>query len=280
MSERKIDLSIIIVHYKAKKELFDCLSSIRKSKPSFSYEIIVVDNDEDETVKPELAKKFIEARYIKSLGNIGFGAGNNLGASKAHGEFLFFLNPDTIVKHGAIDTLVEFLQKNPGVGIVAPLLINKDGTPCHIQVTTELTPVEGMVAHSFINKYFPENAISRRYFLHSWDKKGTKEVGVIQGAAFVIRRKIFEELHGFDERFFLYFEETDLCRRMRKLGYKIYMYPKAKVIHLEGRSVRDNAQNKKIFAQSRFQYFEKHFGILPAMLVQFVTGVRKPSYKI
>src|SRR3989442_9466177 len=105
-------VSIIIVHYNVKKELFNCLSSIEKSTKGIPFEIIVVDNDEQETIEEELKKKFKRVIYIKSPKNLGFGAGNNLGARYAKGEYLFFLNPDTVVLPHAIDNLLSFLETN------------------------------------------------------------------------------------------------------------------------------------------------------------------------
>src|SRR3989344_2280255 len=110
-------LSIIIVNYKVKKEILACIASIYKSKPKASYEIIVVDNDEKPTLGMLLKKMYPKAMYLKGKKNIGFGAGNNMGAQYAKGDSLFFLNPDTIVLPGAIDNLVTFITKNKKIGI-------------------------------------------------------------------------------------------------------------------------------------------------------------------
>src|ERR1051326_4423493 len=147
-------LSIIIVHYKVKQELFDCLLSIKNSKVSPSYEVIVVDNDEEEIIEADLLKKFPWVRYCKSPGNIGFGAGNNLGAQYAKGEYLFFLNPDTRIQKNAINNLVEFLDKNKQTAIIAPLLLDRNNNVYPLQGTEELTPIRGIVALSFLNKLF------------------------------------------------------------------------------------------------------------------------------
>lgn len=276
MSKRKIDISIVIVYYRAKKELFDCIQSVRASKPKMPYEVIVVDNDEQKTIKKELFGRFPFVTYIASSGNIGFGAGNNLGVSKSRGEFLFFLNPDTLIEVNTLETLYEFIKKDNRIGIVAPLLLGERGLPLSLQGFTELTPVEGVVSHSFINRYFPNNPVSRKYFLLDWDKKAPKEVDVIPGAAFLIRRSVFEKVSRFDERFFLYFEESDLCRRVRKLGYKIYIEPKAHIVHLWARSTQDEKRAKQIFVKSRFYYFKKHFGLFWAVIVHIIASIGNP----
>lgn len=263
-------LSIIIAHYQAKRELFSCLRSIEKSRLNFPCEIIVVDNDEEKAIEMELQEKFPEVKYIKSPGNIGFSAGNNLGVKSATGEFLFFLNPDTQIFKGTLDILIDFLIGNEKVGIVAPLLLDENKKPYPLQGTSELTPVTAIFALSFLNKLFPKNPISKNYWLLDWGKTHAREVVVIPGAAFLIRRQIFEKIAGFDESFFLFFEETDLCRRVKKLGWQIFIDPRAKVIHLWGRSMPKTKKTKNIFRQSRFYYFKKHWGIFVAVVVELI----------
>jgi len=180
-------ISIIIVHYRVKKELFDCLASIRNTNSKVPYEIIVVDNDEKKTIEKELKKEFPKVMYIKSPQNKGFGAGNNLGAKYAKGEYLFFLNPDTIVKPGTIDNLVSFIKKNKQVGIAAPLLLRVNNEPFELQGEEELTPLRGIVVLSFVNRLFPKNFISRRFSFLDWDKKSNKKVATVPGTAFMIK---------------------------------------------------------------------------------------------
>ncbi len=245
----KPKLSIIIVKYKSGKYLPDCLKSIGKNPP---WEVIVADNDKE---------------------NIGFGAGCNKGAKKAKGEFLFFLNPDTIVQPGAIDHLAGFLKKHPDAGIAAPLLLDENKNPYPLQGSGKLTPLTAIFALSFLNKYFPNNPISYRYFLKNRDKTTVCEVETVPGAAFMIRREVFEKIGGFDENFFLYFEETDLCKRVREAGWKIFFEPKAKIIHFWGKSTPKSGKIKKIFGQSRFYYFKKHYGIFSALFLEIFLRI-------
>ncbi len=263
-----VTVSLIIVHYKVPKELLACLQSIVDSKPRASYEIIVVDNDESPSIEKDLKKKFPRLRYFSSGKNVGYGAGNNLGVRFAKGEFLFFLNPDTIVQNNTIDELVNFIKKEKSIGIVAPIFLDQNSKPYPLQGSATLTPFRAIVCLSFVQKLFPNNKIYKEYYLLDWDKKTTKEVDVIPGTAFMIRKSLFEEVGGFDERFFLFFEENDVCLRVQKLGYKIYMYPKAKIIHLWGKSTKNTKNIHKIFRMSRFLYFRKYFGFLDALLVE------------
>lgn len=268
-------VSIIIVHFNVKKELFNCIESIISTKPKVSYEIIVVDNDEKSGLRNKVKSKFSKVKYIKSPANIGYGAGNNLGAKFANGEYFFFLNPDTIVFPNTVDELVSFMQKEKTTGILSPLLIGTNGEP-YQQGAKKLRVLEGIISLSFINKLIPNNPISKRYFLSSWNKKNVKEVDVVPGTALVIRRKLFEEIGGFDERFFLFFEEFDLCNRVKKLGYKIFILPSAKIKHIWGSSTKkSNLDLKKIFKNSRFYYFRKHYGIFSALFVELFASFGK-----
>lgn len=276
----KVKLSIIIVHYKVKEELFECIKSIQKAKSKIPYEIIIVDNDEKEIIEHDLKKIFPEVKYIQALENIGFGAGNNLAAKVAKGKYLFFLNPDTTVFSGAIDNLVSFLEKQKEAGIVAPLLVNAKEQP-YPQGSKKLGVSQGIVCLSFINKLFSNNPISKDYFLRNWDKKTLGEVDVVPGSAFLIRRSIFEKIGGFDENFFLYFEEFDLCNRVKDLGYKIFILPEAKVKHLwEVSTKRADFDIKKIFQKSRFYYFKKYYGFLTAFAIEGFLRINKISFLI
>lgn len=268
-------VSIIIVYYRVKKGLFECINSIKNSTPKIPYEVIVVDNDEEQPIEKDLKKVFPHVRYIKSPTNIGYGAGNNLGASIARGELFFFLNPDTKIIGNAIDTLVTFYEKNKDIGIVAPLLFDTHKKPYPLQGSTQLKPLEGIIALSFLNTWFPGNPISEKYFLKGWNKKDIKEVDCVPGTAFVIKKKIFEKTGGFDEHLFLYFEEHDICNRVKRIGFKIFINPNACIVHEWEKSTRHRKDIDKIFAESRFYYFKKHFGIFSTLLVHVITSLKK-----
>lgn len=268
-------ISIIIVNYKVKKELFNSISSIYRSKPRSAFEIIVVDNDEKKTIGNDLKKKFPKVTYIESPENKGFGAGNNFGARHAKGEYLFFLNPDTIVKKDAIDNLITFIKENKKTGIAAPLLLNENEKPFELQGEEELTPLNGIVALSFLNKIFSNNSISKKFWLSNWNKKSNREVATVPGTAFMIKKELFEKVMGFDEKFFLYFEETDLCKRVRSLGLKLFIVEKAKIIHLWERSTSKRTDIKKIFNKSKKYYFRKHYGLVWSAIVDFFTNIGK-----
>ncbi len=266
-------ISVIIVNYQTKDDLFKCIDSINRSKPKTNFEIIVIDNSE-KSIKKELLKKFSKVKYIKSRKNVGYGGGNNLGASIAKGKYLFFLNPDTKFENDVLDILYGFLKKEKNAGAVSPLLLKEDGS-LYIQGSKELSPINAIFGTSFIHKLFPNNSISRKFWLKDWNKKDTREVHVAPGTALMISKELFERVGKFDEEFFLYFEENDLCRKIRRLGYKIFIHPSAKVFHKLGVSTSKNAFSSKYFKKSRFLYFRKHYGLIKAVFTEIILRINK-----
>ncbi|MCL4418566.1 glycosyltransferase [Patescibacteria group bacterium] len=269
----KTKVSIIIVNYKVKKKLIGCISSIYESKPKSAFEIIVVDNDEGKIVGEFLKKEFPKIKYIKSPRNVGFGAGNNLGAKHAMGEYLFFLNPDTKVFKEALDNLVSFSEKNKNVGIVSPLLLDDGLRPFKTQSRKELTPISAIYSFSFLRKIFPSKSIYEDKFFDTWDKSSPISVDTIPGAALMISKNLFNKVGGFDGRFFLYFEENDLSKRIKNLGYRLYIYPNSKIIHDVGQSTKQIKNRDDLFSKSRFYYLKKHFGFPIAFFTQLFLGI-------
>lgn len=270
-----IVLSFVVVHYKAYKELIACIASIQKFRTKISSEIIVVDNDEKPVIQLELKKSFPTVRYIKSPKNGGYGYGLNIGTQKAKGEYLFFLNEDTKLLSDVGTVLVDFLEKHKGA-IVAPALFDASKKIYPLQGAKELGVIEGIVAISFFNKIFPNNPISRHYFLKDVNKVNAYEVDVVPGTAFMLEKKMFDELGGFDEHFFLFFEEVDLCKRAKAHGATIFIEPRAKVMHLWGKSTAyDMQQTSHEFQKSRMYYFCKHYGFLAMCLVELFARGRR-----
>src|SRR3989344_6095318 len=177
----KKKVSIVIVHYKVKDELFVCLQSIYKLVKGITFEILVVDNDERKNIQKELHLRFPEVIYIPTQENLGNGAGNNAGALQAKGEYLFVLNPDTVFLNNAAKVLSDFLDKNKRYGIVAPLLYDEQKNVYPKQGTQILTRFRAVFSLSFLSKIFPNNPIAKKYWLTEWNKKSIKKVGAVPG---------------------------------------------------------------------------------------------------
>lgn len=271
---KKTKLSIIIVYYSGKRDLFDCLKSISRNSPDISYEVIVVNNSADESIKDRV-NRYKNCKYIKSPGNIGYGAGNNYGVKNSSGEYVLILNPDTKVKKGSIDVLFDTLTSDKKIGIAAPNLFHSDGKMFDQLGSRKLTPMRGIVALSFLNKLFPKNPISQKYWLHDLDMNKKREVDVVPGACFILKKSEFFKTGMFDEQFFLYFEESDFCKRYKeKIGKKIVITPHSKVIH-HWEAVKSDLKHQKIFEKSRKYYFQKHYGIFWSLVVEIFARFSK-----
>ena len=282
-------VSIITVHYQTPQSLTNCLTLLQKLKDKTPFEIIVVNNDQVSLKKLQtIYKKWKNSpkkiTLVQAPANLGYGEGNNLGAKKALGNFLFFLNPDTEVKNGCIDLLVNFLQKHKQVGIVAPTLLKKNGQPFEMQGSEKLTPLSAIMSHSLIHTIWPHNPIARSHLLKDANRNQDQKLAAVPGSAFLIRNSLFKKISGFDKNFFLYFEEYDLGRRVTEAGFEIYLLAKPKVLHywqvstnqVKKVKVKNKSLTiKQIYQQSRFYYFKKHFGLMTAVITETILKLSK-----
>lgn len=270
-------ISVIMVTYKEVPELVTGLDAVFKSIPNSrksQVEVIVVDNNKDSHLKPKLAKRFPKVKYFNTGDNIGFGPANNFGVQRAKGDFLFFLNPDTELQSGALFELRQFLVKHRRAAIVAPTLFDMQGKPYQDQGSAKLTPLTALAAHSVLHRIWPNNSIAQGYWLRDRNLNKPQSVEVVPGTAFMIRKSVFEAVGGFDEQFFIYFEESDLCRRLLALGGQAWILPSAKAKHLWHAATKSNLY-KTIYRQSRFKYFKKYYGSLLATGVEFFLTLGK-----
>lgn len=273
---RNVKVSIIIVNYRVKRRLFECLSSIYKNTKIKNFEIIVVDNDEEKNIEKALNIKFPDVVYVPNK-NRGFSQGNNVGAKYAKGKYLFFLNPDTEVVKRSIDNLYKFLETHRNAGIVSPLIVDRQLRSFKTQSRKELTIKNIIYSFSFLRKFSLNKSIYNDPFFKNYDKKHVIEVESVPGAALMVSKKLFSKIGGFDENFFLYFEENDISKRIRNLGYHLYVDPKSKVIHYVGQSTKNFVNTGKIFRKSRFYYLKKHYGFVHALLTESFLRINKYS---
>jgi len=256
-------VTIQIVNFNSRDNLRGCLEAIRENLPrKCSLEVVVINNDSQELKINSWQKDFpLEIRVLEARGNLGFGRAQNLGAAEAKGELLFFLNPDTRVRPGAIDELFSAFQKDSEVGIAGPRLLGENGQSEKDHCGKTKTPL------SLIRAKFRASA-------HSGPEK-VQEVDWISGGALMIRRDLFCELGKFDEKYFMYFEDVDLCLRAKRWGEKIIVEPSAEIVHLGGRSYASEKTKKKHYYASQNYYLRKNFGILAALVFKVL---RWPLY--
>jgi GT2 family glycosyltransferase len=225
------DLSVIIVSYKGWERLGKCLDSLRNFTGGlFSFEVIIVDNSSDETIK-EIERRYPGFRFIQNPVNGGFGNGCNLGAQNARGNFLLFLNPDTVVTEEAIGKLLKASQQNPDFYITSCRQVNERGRESkatgQFPGMWNLTGFQRSLAGIF-SKNRQES--SEEVLFPDW----------VSGSVIMIRREIFQMIRGFDEDFWMYYEDVDICRRTHDIGGKIALFTNITIEHYHGGSSRIN----------------------------------------
>jgi len=247
-------ISIILVNYNGADVLIDCLNSLEKFIPRDNCEIIIVDNNSQDKSVDILNDKYPHIKLIKLPKNVGFGAGNNAGAKVAKGEFLFLLNTDTILESNILAHLIELMSENSDVGIIGPKLLFPDGS-FQISFSPEIS-IKGEFAARKLHKN-AEN--ENKLHIIEQDFQDIQEVDIVVGAAFFIRADLFNLLGGFDEKFFMYFEESDLCQRVRTKGYKVLYTPHVSLIHIRGYSVNKISNKMAVeYRRSQIYYYHKH----------------------
>ncbi len=225
-----MDLSIIIVNYKSKEKLKNCLHSIEKSNTeNINFEIIVVDNNSGDDLS-FLIKDFSRLILIKSEKNLGMGGGNNLGIKHSKGKYVLISNPDIVFQKDCIKNLFNFLKNNSSVALVGPKLLNPDKSlqySCARFPKIYLPILRRTAIGNFFRNYLD------KHFLKNEDYEKTKEVDWLLGACFLVREEemFLKENKLFDERFFMYFEDVDLCRRINKIAKKVIYLPEAVAVH-------------------------------------------------
>ncbi len=260
MFQNKPVLSIVIVSWNVRDDISNCLKSIFSNKPAFSSEVIVVDNASSDGTVSFIKENFPEVITISNNRNLGFAAANNEGIKRAGGDFVFLLNPDTIVKPEVLNTLVNYLREHGDVGAVGPLLLNEDGT---VQNSVRRFPTfRGALYRHTAFRYFKVfKGAYKSWMMKDFDYSKQANVEQLMGAAILLRREVLEKTGAFDERYFMYYEDVDLCYRIRQAGWQIVFSPQTSIIHLGGRSSGQMPLRIKIMAAgSLLRFFSKYRG--------------------
>jgi len=264
-----------MVNYNTKDLTLEAVTSVFGSvqDPGFVVEVIVVDNASVDGSAPAIEERFPNVRVVRSEENIGFGRGNNLGATYATGDALFLLNTDTIVRPGAIEELYNTLVADPKRGIVGPFLENPDGS-YQCSMLSFPTVWRTFCVFFWLDRLFPRVPLFADGMMTHADPLKEHDVDVINGAAMMIRRELFEKIGGFDPEYFMYFEESDLCMRVAKLGFTAHYTPRAHVLHLISQSSRTHPWwFHHILRRSRMIYARKHMTPLERFAMATVVHV-------
>lgn len=247
--------SVIIVSYNSEDFIEKCLNSLLKNI-SDNCEVIVIDNNSTDQTVNKLKKFLPKITLIESNENLGFSKGNNLASKKAKGEYLFFLNPDTEMLEPVLNKLIDFSNSKEDIGIVAPKLVMPNGKSQ--ESVRKLPTLWGAIKEYIFN-------IKHTFSQYAPKEEYPTQVETVYGAAFLIKRDLFNQIGGFDEKYFLYYEDIDLCNKIQKLGKKIYYYPKAAIKHLVGATYSEVDRFKL-----NYESLTKYHGRFTAFLLQII----------
>jgi N-acetylglucosaminyl-diphospho-decaprenol L-rhamnosyltransferase len=269
------ELTVIIVSWNVRNLLRACLDSVCHAQPSqeSAVQIIVVDNASSDGSAEMVRAEFPGVQLIANARNIGFGAANNQALKEAGGEYVLFLNPDTEVRPGAIEALLAFIKARPRVACVGPKLLNPDGS---VQPSRRRFPRVGtaFVESTMLQRHIGWLPAVRAFYRGDQPDDVAQQVDWLVGACLLARKSAFDEVGGFDERFFMYSEEMDLCYRLAHAGYETWYVPEARVMHYEAASSSQDLFRRDVnFHESRYRFFRKHHGAAPALALRwFVFG--------
>lgn len=248
-------LSIIIVNWNTRDLLRQCLASLPWDDPALPLEVIVADNGSDDDSVAMVEAEFPQVRLIRNEANVGFVRATNQGLRAATGDFLLLLNSDTEVQPGALERLVQALDEHPEAGAVGPALLNTDGTP---QVS--FGPLPRMI-HRFFPDVF-ESRCRRRVWQAAHTTRRPIPVGWLGGAALLTRREVLRRVGCLDERWFMWYDDLDWCRRLQQAGYSRLFVADAAVIH-HGRQSGGKLSDRRLAEQlwdSEYLYLRVHEG--------------------
>ena len=243
------ELSVILVSFNDRVHLEVCLQHLNVIRWYGGMEIFVVDNSSTDG-SPELIKgQFPGIKLLENSENLGFGKANNRGIAESSGEFILFLNTDTVVSSRALDILLETIQKNPEIGAVGPALLSGPDT---YQVSFGNRV-------DFFSEILQKGFKNRRYAKKVKSERERRDVGWLSAACLLVRKKALDEAGYFDENFFLYFEDIDLCYRLRSKGWKLTFQPRAHVKHVGGTSTSTaKIFSRYFYRKSQIYFYKKH----------------------
>lgn len=268
-----MDLSVVIVSYNARDELARCLDAVLERTKLAAFEVLVADNDSTDGSREMLAERYGgRVRVFPCRENLGFSRASNLCWHEAKSLLVAFLNPDTIVADRALDRLVALLRERPEVGVVGPRLRYESGAT-QMSFGKTLGIGAEMLQKAWNRGYAKGYGPLRSVVERTYGKEQT--VDWVSGACLVTRRDLLETTGGFDENFFLYSEDVDLCERVRAAGFTVVYTPSAEVTHLLGRSAgRDRARALLESHRSRLYFYRKHRGSLELTLLRAYIGAK------
>lgn len=256
-----MQLSIVIVNYNAKLLLEQCLVSLQKATTGIISETIIVDNNSTDGSRNYLPSKFPEVKYVFNEENTGFTKACNQGAKLCSGKYMLFLNPDTLLPADSLGRCISFFEKTADAGAVGVRMTNGDDKFLKESKRAFPSPATSFFKLFGLAFIFPASRILAGYYMPHLPEKEIHPVDVLSGAFMIVKREVFEKAGGFDETFFMYGEDIDLCHRIQQSGYKNYYLGTVTISHLKGGSTVFN-----------YQYIQNFYGAMRLFVKKYYAG--------
>ena len=271
-----MDLSIVMINFNTRELTGQAITSILECSPKLSYEIIVVDNSADPGQSYEDGR--LPVTVLNGVENKGFGNACNLGAKRSVGEYVLFLNSDTRMHPGTLEQCVSYLAAHPEAGALGERTLLADGTLDHACKRGFPTPAASFYYFAGLDRKHPGSRRYGAYRATYLDERSVGEVDSVAGSFLMMPRRVFEELGGFDESFFMYGEDLDLCYRLKEAGYRVVYYGKASITHLKGQSgLHTKSKAVAFYFYSAMElFYRKHYAKKYGAFVSAAvyTGIR------
>jgi len=256
-------LSIIILNYRSAGLVRQCVAGIYKNSPPFDFEVIVVDNASADGCLEKISEEWPQVKTIALETNRGYAAGNNAGLKKAQGEYILILNPDITIFSESLEKMVKFMEQNPQVGLAGPKLVNPDGS---LQYSSYRFPSFWLplFRRTQLGKLKKVKKLLDKYLMVDWDHRQNKPVDWLLGACLIVSRPALAKVGYLDERYFLYVEDTDWCRRFWQAGWQVYYMAEIELVHFHERLSAQGSLWQSFFSKitwihiaSWLKYFKK-----------------------
>jgi N-acetylglucosaminyl-diphospho-decaprenol L-rhamnosyltransferase len=250
------DLAVVVVNYNTGEYLSRCLASAQEGAGDARLEIVVIDNDSQDGSAARALRANSQARLIQNGSNRGFAAAVNQGIRATTAPYVLLLNPDAEVLFGTLGGFVKVARDRPRAGAIGPVVRDPDGS---IYPSARKVPsiAEGF-GHSFLGPFWRNNPFTRSYTMAKWDRRTERQVEWVSGSCMLLNRAALDSVGLFDERFFLYVEDVDMCQRLRAAGWDVLFSPELEVLHVGGVSTRGSKRMTLEHSKSIYRFYVKH----------------------
>jgi GT2 family glycosyltransferase/lipopolysaccharide/colanic/teichoic acid biosynthesis glycosyltransferase len=274
MKNNRITVSVIIVNYNVKEYLAQLLLSLERALEAISHEIIIVDNHSIDGSVQFFKDKNFKIRIIENAENLGFGRANNQALKICKGKYVVLINPDTVVQEDTFIRMINFFDNNQDASVATCKIIDPAGNfsvDCRHSIPTPSVAFWKVLG---LSKLFPKSRLFGKYNMTYLDPDQTYSIPAISGSFMMMKKEVLDQVGLFDEQFFMYCEDIDLCHRITQAGFKIYYFPETQIIHYKGESTKkDNLDYVKTFNKSLYQFFQKYYASKSIFLFRWLVMI-------